>query len=323
MTTDQVRTPRRFEGSGGITLVADEWGEADAPPIVLLHGGGQTRGTWKVAGRVLAARGWRVIAPDLRGHGDSDWSPDGAYDVDLFAADVRALVAVLDEPPVLVGASLGGLSSLLATGEAPRASARALVLVDVAHRPDPAGTRRIVDFMAGRADGFASLDEAADTVAAYLPHRPRPEDHDGLRRNLRKKGDRWIWHWDPLLVERFANRIHTATDPARYLSAARTAAAHTTRTAAGAGPADATAQTAAATVGVGVPILLVRGAISDVVSEKIAAEFCAAVPGVQRLDVAGAGHMVAGDRNEHFVEAILPFLASLRASPNDRASGIS
>ncbi|WP_328993351.1 alpha/beta hydrolase [Kribbella sp. NBC_01245] len=291
MTTSAAAEPvplvQRFEGSGGIGLVADVWGVEDAPPIVLLHGGGQTRGAWKAAGRLLAGLGWRVIAPDLRGHGESDWSPDGAYDVDLFADDVRAIVAGLGEPPVLVGASLGGLSSLLATGEAPRAVTRALVLVDVAHRPNPAGTRRIVDFMAGRPDGFSSLDEAADSVAAYLPHRDRPEDHDGLRRNLRRKGDRWIWHWDPLLVERFVDRIHTPGAPARYLAAARAAS---------------------------VPILLVRGAISDVVSDVIAAEFCAKVPAAQRIDVAGAGHMVAGDRNEHFIQAILPFLAGLRQS---------
>ena len=278
-------------GRGGVALAADVWGAEDAPPLLLLHGGGQTRGAWGAAGPRLAALGWKVVAPDLRGHGESEWSPDGAYDLDLFADDVRALVAAVGGRPVLVGASLGGLSSLLAVGEAPRAAARALVLVDVAHRPDPAGARRIVDFLAADPDGFATVDEAAAAVAAYLPHRERPDLLDGLRRNLRRQGGRWVWHWDPLLLERLAGRIDAPGAAERHLAAANAAR---------------------------VPILLVRGGISDVVPEDIAAEFCASVPGAQRVDVAGAGHMVAGDRNEHFIEAILPFLAGLALTPRRR-----
>ena len=276
---------RRFAGSDGCVLAADVWGDKDAPPLVLLHGGGQTRGAWAGAGPRLAALGWNVVALDLRGHGESEWSPDGAYDLELFADDVRAVVGALHEPPALVGASLGGLSSLLAAGEAPRAEVRALVLVDVAHRPDPAGVRRIIDFLSARPDGFASLDEAAAAVADYLPHRQRPDDLDGLRRNLRLQGDRWAWHWDPRLLERLPGRIDAAGAAERHLTAARAA---------------------------GVPILLVRGGISDVVDEEIAAEFCAGVPGAERVDVADAGHLVAGDRNERFIEAILPFLARIR-----------
>lgn len=280
---------RRFAGSGGARLVADVWGAESSPPLLLLHGGGQTRGAWGHAGARLATLGWHVVAPDLRGHGESDRSADGAYDLDLFADDVRALAAGLGGTPVLIGASLGGLSSLLAAGEAPRVRARSLVLVDVAHRPDPRGVRRIIDFMGGRPAGFVSIEEAAAAVAAYLPHRSAPDDTEGLRRNLRRRGRRWVWHWDPRLVEQFADRIDPAGSAERHLAAARRA---------------------------GVPILLVRGGISDVLSDEIATEFCAGVPGSQRLDVPGAGHMVAGDRNDRFIEAIVPFLArALRPEP--------
>jgi pimeloyl-ACP methyl ester carboxylesterase len=165
------------------------------------------------------------------------------------------------------------------------------VLVDVAHRPDPAGARRVVDFMAARPEGFASLDEAAGAVAAYVPHRQRPDGLDGLRRNLRRRGGRWVWHWDPLLLERLEGHIEAVGAAERHLAAARAA---------------------------GVPILLVRGGISDVVPDDVAAEFCASVPGAHRVDVAGAGHMVAGDRNEQFIEAVLPFLA--RRTPRRRAA---
>ncbi len=284
MTPGALPRPRSFVGRGGILLAADVWGEASSPPLVLLHGGGQTRHAWDRTGPRLATLGWRVIAPDLRGHGTSEWSADGDYDLDLFAEDVRALVAELGDRPMLVGASLGGLSSLLAAGEAPRAAIRALVLVDVAHRPDPRGVRRILEFMRRQPDGFASVREAAAAVSAHLPHRPRPDDPEGIRNNLRRHGDRWVWHWDPRMLDSFEGRMDPPGMAERLLDAAR----HTN-----------------------VPILLVRGGISDMVREDIAEQFCDRVPNARRVDVADAGHMVAGDRNEHFIDAIVPFLEGI------------
>ncbi|PSJ30318.1 alpha/beta hydrolase [Streptosporangium nondiastaticum] len=285
MTAGAPSHPRSFVGRDGILLAADTWGEASAPPLVLLHGGGQTRHSWGRAGPRLAALGWRVVAPDLRGHGTSEWSADGDYDLGLFAEDVRALVTELGDRPLLVGASLGGLSSLLAAGEAPRAAIRALVLVDVAHRPDPGGARRIVEFMRRQPDGFAGVEDAAAAVSAYLPHRTRPYDPERLRSNLRRHGDRWVRHWDPRILDHFEDRMDPPGMAERLLEAAR----HTE-----------------------VPILLVRGGLSDVVSEHVAAEFCARVPHARHVDVADAGHMVAGDRNEPFIDALVPFLEDTR-----------
>ncbi|MEU9414958.1 alpha/beta hydrolase [Streptomyces sp. NPDC048272] len=282
MTADALPRSRNFVGRGGIRLAADVWGRASDPPLVLLHGGGQTRHAWARTGPRLAALGWRTIAPDLRGHGDSAWSADGDYDLDLFAGDVRAIAAQVGDRPVLVGASLGGLSSLLAAGEEPAVAVRALVLVDVAHRPDPRGFRRIVTFMRRDPDGFAEVGEAAAAVSAHLPHRPRPSDPEGIRTNLRRRGDRWVWHWDPRMLDSFEGRMDPPGMAERLLDAARHA---------------------------DVPILLVRGGSSDVVREEVARQFCAGVPKARRVDVAGAGHMVVGDRNEHFLDAIVPFLA--------------
>ena len=72
-------TTRTFRGDGGLELAGDVWGPADGPLVVMLHGGGQTRHSWKSAGAKLAANGMRVVALDARGHGDSAWHPDGDY----------------------------------------------------------------------------------------------------------------------------------------------------------------------------------------------------------------------------------------------------
>lgn len=274
-------------GLGGIRLVADVGGPVDGPTVMLLHGGGQTRHSWSGTWSHLAEHGWRAVSLDLRGHGDSDWDPSGDYSIEAFAGDVRTVSASLPTPPVLVGASLGGISSLLAVGEAEdQASvARALVLVDIAHRMEADGRDRIGAFMTGHLDGFASLEEAADVIAAYNPNRPRPKDLSGLSKNLRLRDGRWHWHWDPRFVTgRFGFEDETR---ASMLSPQRLA--------------DAAAN-------LQVPTLLVRGRKSDLLSAEGAQDFLRLVPHAEFADVSGAGHMVAGDRNEIFNEAILGFL---------------
>ncbi len=286
-------TTTRIDGADGLTLAADVDGPEDGPTVVLLHGGGQTRHSWAGTWRVLADAGWRAWSVDLRGHGDSEWSPDGDYSLDAFAADVRTISETVGRAPILVGASLGGLSSLVAVGEAPdqAAVATALVLVDVAHRVETAGRERIGAFMGGNVDGFATLEEAADAIAAYNPHRPRPADLSGLAKNLRQRDDgRWVWHWDPAFVRgKLGSADETRSsvvDPDRLGRAV-----------------DA----------LRVPTLLVRGRSSDLLSEEGAEDFLARAPHAEFADVAGAGHMVAGDRNEIFNQAILGFLDRHRA----------
>jgi pimeloyl-ACP methyl ester carboxylesterase len=278
----------------GVTLAADVYGPADGAPVILLHGGGQTRHAWGNTAEVLAEHGRRAFTVDLRGHGDSQWAPDGKYSLDAFAADLRSVIATLGRPPALVGASLGGLTGLVMIGESPTPVARALVLVDVAPRMEVGGVARIRDFMVGRPDGFASLEEVADAIAAYNPHRPRPSNLDGLRKNVRQRADgRWIWHWDP--------RFMTARDPTTDASADETRSLidH-----------DRLERAARA---VTVPTLLVRGRVSDLLSEEGAQELLALVPHAQLANVAGAGHMVAGDRNDLFNDAVVGFLDGLPA----------
>ena len=281
----------RLRGAGGLGLAADVGGPEDAPPVVLFHGGGQTRHAWRNTLDVIAERGWRVYSVDLRGHGESDWDEEGDYSFQAFASDVRAITDDLDRPPVLIGASLGGIASLAAVGEAddPAAVARALVLVDVAPRIEQDGVRRIGDFMTANLDGFESLEEVADLIAAYNPHRPRPTDLSGLKKNLRQRDDgKWVWHWDPRFVSgRFGSSDETRTSmvqPDRLAAAARKLT---------------------------LPVLLVRGRMSDLLSEEGARQLKELVPHAEVADVAGAGHMVAGDRNDLFTASVLDFLDRL------------
>ncbi|MFQ5418704.1 MAG: alpha/beta fold hydrolase, partial [Myxococcota bacterium] len=162
-----------FEASDGLRLAATAWGNERAPAVLLLHGGGQTRQSWSGTARRLAASGRYALALDMRGHGDSDWSPDGRYRVADFAADLAFVLERLPRPPVVVGASLGGLASLLYTEAHDLKRVRGIVLVDVAARVEVEGARRISRWMLAHPDGFESLEAVAAAIAAYTPHRKR------------------------------------------------------------------------------------------------------------------------------------------------------
>jgi pimeloyl-ACP methyl ester carboxylesterase len=283
-----------FTGAAGNRLVADMFGDA-GPSVLLLHGGGQTRHSWRETAVRLARSGSTAYALDQRGHGDSDWIADGSYAFADYADDARAvsdaLAARSGTRPIVIGASLGGIAALLAEGKAAKADREALfsalVLVDITPRVDLNGVAKIQGFMrAHAAEGFGSISEAADAVAAYLPHRPRPRSYDGLRKNLRLDPDgRWRWHWDPKFL-----------DGPRPVDSAR-------------GMTEAALVEAARCVRA--PALLVRGTSSELVSPDHVREFLELVPHAEYMDVAGARHMVAGDRNDRFSAAILSFLGKL------------
>jgi pimeloyl-ACP methyl ester carboxylesterase len=279
--------PFLTHGTDGVRIVADRLGDPRARAVVFLHGGGQTRRSWGRAAAAVAERGWQAVTIDLRGHGESDWSSEGDYRVVSFAGDVQEVLRNLPPQPVLVGASLGGFTAMLLAGELSPGIASAVVLVDIVPNMDPSGATRIHTFMADRVEsGFGSLDEVADMIAEYNPHRPRPTDLAGLTTNLRRRGDRWYWHWDPEFISGTA-----AFPPLEVTDADRLYAA-----------VDAILRS-------GVPMLLIRGQVSDLVRQESADQFLARFPQVEFTDVRGAGHMVAGDRNDVFAGAVLDFLA--------------
>lgn len=280
------RSPISFS-NGELTISGERWGEeAPGRPLLLfLHGGGQTRHSWDRSASRLAEAGWPGITLDLRGHGDSSWAPDGDYSLEAFAADLAAVLDQLDAPSVLIGASLGGITSLTVVGEG-LGTAAGLVLVDVVVAVEPVGVQRIQDFMTANPNGFASLEEVADAIAAYNPARKRPTNLEGLKKNVRLGDDgRWRWHWDPAFM-----RI--GDEPQRHIDRARLEAA---------------------AENVKVPTLIVRGGKSDVVSDEGIDDMRRRIPQAQLADVAVAGHMVAGDDNDVFTSALERFLKGLPA----------
>ncbi|GFG83892.1 alpha/beta fold hydrolase [Mycolicibacter algericus] len=276
-----------FDGVNGVTLVADEWNRhsaADAadgrPSIVLLHGGGQNRFSWHKTGQVLADRGYHVVALDTRGHGDSDRAPNADYAIETLSADAVAVIDTIARPVVLIGASMGGLTGILVADQAGPQRVTKLVLVDVVPRYEKEGSARIRDFMFSGVEGFDSLEQAADAVAAYLPHRKKPRSPEGLKKNLRLRDGRWYWHWDPAMM----------TKP-------------------GDDPGLRTEKMERAAIGLQIPILLIRGKLSDVVSAEGVADFLAKVPGARLVELSEAGHTAAGDDNDAFSAAVVEFVS--------------
>ena len=291
-------TTRDYPAAHGLSLRADTWGKPSDPPVIFMHGGGQTRHAWGNTAREVAENGFFSISLDLRGHGDSDWHDDGDYSIDAYADDLKEVVSAFDTAPVLVGASLGGLTALIAEGERHPGLARAVVFVDITPRMEKDGVDRIMRFMSASPDGFETVGDAADAVAEFLPHRPRPSDHSGLRKNLRRGPDgRYHWHWDPGFLtsrlDRPRDRTLEVEWQERLDNAARSLA---------------------------LPCMLVRGRMSDIVSEQGAREFCELVPHAEFVDVADAAHMVAGDKNDAFSAAVCSFLDSLTGGDGSRRS---
>jgi pimeloyl-ACP methyl ester carboxylesterase len=271
----------KFRGTQDLVLVADEWNPtASGQSVLMLHGGGQNRFSWKNTGQILADEGFHVIALDSRGHGDSDRSPDATYTVDALCADTLLVLEQIGRPVVLIGASMGGMTGIMVADIAGPQTVTKLVLVDVVPRYEKTGSARIRDFMFSHVHGFATLEEAADAVAEYLPHRPKPRSPEGLKKNLRRRDGRWFWHWDPKFLTAPADDAFVRQEKLER-----------------------------AAMDLTIPILLIRGKLSDVVSSEGVKDFLAKVPHAEFVELSDAGHTAAGDDNDAFSEAVVQFVS--------------
>ena len=278
---------RSLIGAGGLALAATAFPTGSlrhcADPLVYAHGFGQTRGAWQRSGMALAAAGYAGLSYDARGHGESQRNPAGlSYVGDQFADDLIIVAGEMVQPPVLVGASMGGLFGMIAEARWPGLF-RAMVLVDITPRWEEAGLQRILAFITAFPHGFDSLEHAADIIAAYQPNRRTRKQPDELRELLHEGTDgRWRWHWDARLVDDLVRDCAQHQDG--IADAART---------------------------LHCPVLLISGGRSDLVSAKTVEEFQVLVPHARHVHMPEATHMLAGDDNDTFTQTVLEYLADL------------
>ena len=278
----------KIQTSDTMSVAVNLFGSAKKGSVVLAHGGGQTRHSWVAAGEAFSNAGYLAVIADLRGHGDSNWSDTGIYSHNDFASDALALAGwVYDKTgkkPHYIGASLGGIAGLLAEGEICPLSFASLTLVDVTPQVKPEGFASIISFMKkNMVNGYETIDDVAKSIAAYLPNRTSPPSLEGLKKNLKIGDDgRWRWHWDPAFIETLpTHRVELQKELEQ------------------------------AALNITIPIHLIKGQKSELVSDKEVKHFCELLPHAIVTDIVGAGHMVAGDRNDMFVKAALQFIESI------------
>jgi flavin reductase (DIM6/NTAB) family NADH-FMN oxidoreductase RutF/esterase/lipase len=267
-----------FEGFGGVKLVAEGFGSAENPTVLLLHGGAQSLWIWRHAADVLSNAGRYVIALNLRGHGESQWAPDGRYDIDAYAADLKAVLAQLPSRPFIVGSTLGGMVALAALAGTGDHFAAGLVLVEagpwLASRAD-----RIAREMYRLAEGYSCIEEAVEAATAFASYRRvKPRDPNVLQRQLVQRGDgKYYWRWDP-------RSLNGLKQP------------------------DLAQQLEAAAARVTVPTLVLHGNESEIFPLSDAARLTEMIPDCERIQIEGAGHQLVSEQSDLFHAALVDFL---------------
>ena len=272
-----------FVTGNGLRFHYLDWGDADAPPVVLLHGFAQTCHSWDFVALSLSDR-FRVITLDQRGHGDSDWAPDGDYTAETQQTDLHAIVEALDlRGFVLMGLSMGGRNAFTYAAHHPE-RVRALVIVDSAPETRTAGTGNIRRFVE-QEDELDSVDDFIKRVQAYNPRRSVQQIKGSILHNLKElPNGKWTWKYDKILR---SSRRSMTPDP---------------------GTAERLWKYAES---LQCPTLVVRGAETDVVTAETAEAMQQRIPNSRLATVEGAGHLVMGDNPSGFEKAFISFLAEL------------
>lgn len=178
----------------GVTLAASAWGRADGMPVCFFHGFSQSKRLWLEAAQIVARHGFLGLSVDLRGHGESEWAPDGDYRAEAYGRDVACLLEHLGRPTALVGGSRGGRAAFI--GASRRQDKVALVLLcDMAPRLQGKERDKIVTYLKKSLAGFDSVEEAAQLLYTELDQ-PKMANVANLRKAMREENGRLYWRWD-------------------------------------------------------------------------------------------------------------------------------
>lgn len=258
----------------GLNFHYVEWGASDAPPLLCLHGITQTAHSWDEVAVALSVD-HRVICLDQRGHGDSDWAPDGDYSRHTMAGDVEAVRIALGLTRFrLCGMSMGGINSITYTATRPQ-EVESLVIVDVSPEIQSKGVENIRNFIQAK-DELDSFEEFVERAHQFNPRRSIDNIRDRLRHNLKQLASgKWTWKYDPQLRSptrgMAASPLGSLWDDVHKITC---------------------------------PTLIVKGGESDILSQESAEKLRAAIPGSKLVVIPGAGHSVMGDRPVEFVAAV-------------------
>ena len=268
---------REFEGFGGLRIVADAFGAAESPPVVLVHSGGQAKEFWHGSARALAEAGRYAICIDLRGHGESGHAPDGRYDLDAQVQDLRAVLSALPSRALVVGAGLGGITALAAVGESAPHLVSGLALVDVNIWFEEAELKRLHAALIERTTSAETSEQIVDALTAAHPGEPAPADRQRLLSAFTRQQDgRLEWRGDPKALE--------STDLFGQQERLSEAAAR-----------------------IAAPVVLMRGSLNETISNERFLRLQAMIKGSEIVEIEGAGHFL-GEREDLFNAVLLDFL---------------
>lgn len=257
-----------------------EWGDPVNPTILMLHGGSQQAHSWDFVSLPLSEQ-YHVVALDQRGHGDSDWAPDGDYSLEAHQGDIDGFVqAQLPEKFHLIGHSMGGRNSYVWASRHPE-RLKSLVIVDTGPEAAPRGRNRIQQFRE-LPDEMDTLDEFAQRVQDYTG-RSREQTLGALKYSIRQRADgKWTWKYDKLLRTP-GQRSLTWSSEQLWECVAR----------------------------ITCPTLVVRGGDSDIFAEATMLRMQEVIPNCTTVTVPRAGHLVAGDNPVDFLVAVRELLGPL------------
>ena len=273
----------RFTSANGLRFHYLEWGDPANPAMLLLHGFAQTCHSWDFIALAFSHR-FHVISMDQRGHGDTDWAPDGDYSPEAHRKDTHAFVEALGlDEVVLIGLSMGGRNALTYAANHPE-RVKAVVIVDAAPENLRAGSQNIRRFIQ-QDDELDSVEEFVERVLKYNPRRSPDQVRGSIMHNLKQlPSGKWTWKYDRLL--RSSDR-RWQSDP------------------------NLTSRLWGYVENLNPPTLVVRGARSDLIATRTAEEMHRRIPNCTLATVENAGHLVPGDNPAGFARTVSDFIASL------------